>query len=120
MFLGLGMAVSNMTDLESAVLTRMLAGNPGLPDISQLSVRSRKNTGAGRYTDLAWSGEPFAQKHVVSEPNLIIEMDGVVPLGLGVVVFVEAQELTLELFTYQEHWDGAEGQWRIKESADDR
>lgn len=120
MFLGLGVAVSNMTDLERDVLASVVSGNPALPDLAQLIVRSRQNTGAGRCTDLVWEGEPFPEKHVISRSDYIVEMDGVAPPGLGVVVFVEAQELTLELFTYDGDWDGTESRWSIKESADDR
>jgi hypothetical protein len=113
------MAASDLTGLEAALLERILTKSLTLPCVSQLEVRSRKNTGAGRFTYLGWSGNPSPEPHIISPPHSI-SMEGVEAAGLGVVVFVDPQELMLELFTYVGDWDGTERSWSISELVDDR
>lgn len=113
------MAASDLTELETAILRRALSEHAALPALSALTVRSREDTGVGRYTHLEWTGEPLPETHVIT-PGWAIGMEGVEHPGLGVLLFVAPGELTLELHTYVGDWDGVERHWRIKESADDR
>jgi hypothetical protein len=113
------MPATDLTPLESAVLAYVLRAHADLPRMDSLRVLSRENTGAGRYTELAWPDGP-TRDDVVIAPPLLIEMDGVDPSGMSALLFVRPDALTLELFTFVGDWDGIERRWNIKEPADDR
>jgi len=113
------MAASELTPLESAALARVLSVHADLPSLDTLRVRSRENTGVGRYTEMGWPEGP-TREDVVIAPPLLIEMEGVDPTGMSALLFVRPESLTLELFTFVGDWDGIERPWTIKEPADDR
>lgn len=94
-------------ELELAILDRMASKEPILREsIRQLRVLGRKFTGVGSYTSFECE-VPSADEHqrrVGLDASIV--MPGV-PNGLGAVLFCRGDRPEcLEIFTYEEPWDG--------------
>lgn len=88
------------------MLERLNAEHPDFRvDIPRLRILQRTYTGVGSYTEFA------ASDKLLSPERKAIQLDVAVTLpnaktGLGVVFFLDRMQLTLELFSYDDTWDG--------------
>jgi hypothetical protein len=104
--------VHALTALERAIYEAIRNAHPevALPMADHVVVKSRTNTGAGRYVEL-W-GIP-ANRRILDMGGKYIEMQGV-PNGLMAVLCVDTAKSEIEIATYGIHdWDGREIAWRI-------
>ena len=104
-----------LTPRERALLAKCheaYAGD-GFPSPDEINVLTRENSGAGRFVDLDAPLTSMAV-HSCGLPNeSIVEMEGL-KYGIGFVLFIDQGRLDmLELFTFQEDWDGEERTWRL-------
>lgn len=112
------MSYLDPTPLEAALLKEFhrLYGARGFPAPEQVRVRSRDNTGAGRYVDLVTEVmESELDNGYLDLGGHFIEMKGV-PYGLMAVVYIkDHQPEQLEIAVYgNDTWDGQEHEWSIK------
>lgn len=104
-----------MSPLEQATIALVAAENwPGFR-VDGLRVKSRENTGAGRYTYLEDQYEQILPDGTYAAQGKVLEMVGV-PSGMAFLVDVSAGLINyLELAIYgNEGWDGVEREWRIE------
>ena len=93
-----------LNELEAAILERFANHYPHLQaKIRDLHVLSRKFTGVGCYTNFA-CGESGPRSHLWLRE--VIKLPGA-RIGLGAVLFFKGEEPEfLEVYTYDELWDG--------------
>ena len=99
--------------LEQAILAKYheAYSGDGFPSPDKINVLARENSGSGRFIDLS---APLTSivSHACGLPQAV-EMEGL-EHGIGFVLFIEQGKLDmLELFTYEESWDGEERPWRL-------
>lgn len=107
-----------LTPLESALLDlfRGLYGDSGFPDVSELVVIARKNTGAGRFVDFqSLEKQPNLGNGYLDMGGKLISMEGLQD-GLMAVAYVRDHRVDhLEIVTYGNvSWDGVERPWMIE------
>lgn len=105
------------TPLEAALLKTFhrLYGARGFPSPERVRVRSRENTGAGRYVDLeAEVAESELDDGYLDLGGSLIEMEGI-PNGLMAVAHIKDRRPDqLEIAVYgNDPWDGEERKWSI-------
>jgi len=103
-----------LSPLERELLRLTVEKNwPGFR-MDGLSVTKRENTGVGRYTYLEdWHHQPLADGNY-SSGYLLVEMEGI-RHDMGWVVNVSEGKLRyIEMFTFDDPWDGVERAWRIR------
>ncbi len=110
------MKMLDPSPLEAALLKifHELYGDRGFPAPDMIRVRSRENTGAGRYLDLHVQVESKLDDGYLDLGGQFIEMEGV-PNGLMAVVHIKNHRPDqLEIAVYgDDPWDGQERQWSI-------
>ena len=111
------MAFLDPTPLEAALLKEFhrLYEARGFPAPEQVRVRSRENTGAGRYVDLDTDVmESELDDGYLDLGGRFIEMEGM-PNGLMAVVRIKDHRTDqLEIAVYgNDPWDGQEREWSI-------
>lgn len=86
----------------------------GFPDLRDIKVLSRYNTGAGRYVYLAPDALIQCEDQFLDMNGAYIEMEGV-KYGLMAVVAVTDRKMeNLEIVTYGDcGWDGHERPWKM-------
>lgn len=107
---------SSLTPLETAVfgVFHDAYRHLNLPPPSEIRVRSRKNTGAGRYVQVEPVDVGASPDGYLDMAGRFIEMKGV-PFGIMAVVAIEHGQLVqLELAVYgDDAWDGVEREWAV-------
>ena len=111
------MQVLDPTPLEAALLEVFhgLYGTRGFPSPERVRVRSRENTGAGRYVDLDVEVvQSELEDGYLDLGGRFIEMEGI-PNGLMAVVHIKDHRPDqLEIAVYgNDPWDGQEREWSI-------
>ena len=107
-----------LNDVESAIVRRIALSEPALaPLIDRLRVLSRERTGAGSYTDFAV--DPDLASPALGNRKLILGALIVVP-GLangmgGALLCADGRPECLEMFTFDECWDGTFMGFRIED-----
>ena len=109
---------SALTPLEAGVLGVFhdIYRDRNFPAPEAVRVRSRTNTGAGRYVELESAEVSNCVDGYLDMGGRFVEMEGV-PFGIMAVVAIERGKLVqLELAVYGEHpWDGTERKWTVVE-----
>src|ERR1700733_14847482 len=91
---------------EIALLERVAADNADANIcIAKLHVLSRTFTGVGSYTDFLVQGQPKTTPRRVITTPIVVTIPSL-QHGLGVVVFIENEKLTLETYSFDQPWDG--------------
>lgn len=95
-------------ELELAILDRIAIKEPGLRGrVRQLRVLGREFTGVGSFTRFRCEGSSTDARDRQVGLDASIAMPGV-PNGMGAVLFCKGdQPECLEIYTYDDHWDGA-------------
>lgn len=110
------MEAARLSPLETAVVKvfHELYGDQGFPSPSEVRVKRRENTGAGRYVDVATEVRVDIDDGSVDLGGRFIEMSGV-PNGLMAVAHIRNHEVQqIEIAVYgNDHWDGTERPWTI-------
>jgi hypothetical protein len=106
--------MSELTDLEREVIELVARENWPKFRADAVSVLSRENTGAGRYTYLADGHEQALPDGSYSAQGRMIELPGV-RNGLGFVVEVSSSRIShIEFFTFgNDEWNGGEQGWKV-------
>ena len=100
-------------EFELALLKALAEEYTGaLPPASDLHVLSREFTCVGSVTKFLVKGQNKETKRRVLPSSRVISVPEL-EYGLGMVAFIEGKTLTLELFAYDDHWDGMSDGFRI-------
>jgi hypothetical protein len=99
-----------LNNLEKSILTEIAKVYPELTaHIPALKVKSREITGVGMYVNFEYSGDPnFLPRinHGMLSVNKTVHLDNL-KYGLGCVLDILNGKVNfIELFTYDESWDG--------------
>jgi len=110
------MTDKSLTSLEVAILEIFHAqyGRQGFPSVHEVSVVSRKNTGAGRLVKLSSDRPLSCPDGYLDMGGHFIEMSGIEHGLMAVVAVVHSLVAELEIATYGDiAWDGVERVWKI-------
>jgi hypothetical protein len=114
---------TDLTPLEAEILGRLhrCFGKQGFPDISDIRVLNRRNTGVGQYVDLESSAHiDLADGNLGVGKYSHLQMEGI-PSGMTMLVLITKNRLVhIELVTMgDEAWDGVERPWRISDELEE-
>ena len=117
--------MTDLTELERAVLAKLLAGEHALLEqlrsqLARCQVSRRELTGHGFYADLDVGEAPVAAKVKVSFGDVVAEIEGM-PDGAGFELYVENGRLSvLEGYGYDDPWPSAIASYTLRYSTGDK
>ena len=99
------------------MLERVAADTPDAGvSVAKLHVLSRTFTGVGSFTEFLVKGQPKDTPRRVIGTSFGVNIPAL-KRGLGVVLFKEKDNLTLETYSYDEPWDGVHDGFSLDSAA---
>ena len=113
--------MTDLTELERAILAKLLAGEHALLEQLRRQLVSRRElTGHGFYTHLDVGETLVAAKVKVSFGDVVAEIEGM-PDGAGFELYVENGRLSvLEGYGYDDPWPSAIASYTLRYSTGDK